>query len=132
MGVWAKHAVLALAVMLLLSNARCFAACAPGTFPFDVSSEAGRSPNCHHVPSAPAESQQHNNRESPNTHDHSCVHDLLITAITDNHTVPVALPLVAFSASVIPYPFADAARVAASDVSPPIPFHPGLTIVIRV
>lgn len=131
MGVWPKHSVVALAVMLLLSNARCFAACAPGTFALNVPSESGKSSDCHRVPSAPAESQ-HDNRESPDTHDHSCVHDLLITAVTGNHSIPVAVPLIAFSTSVVPYRFVIAGRVAQTDVSPPIRSHPGLTIVIRV
>jgi hypothetical protein len=131
MGVSPKHAVVALAVTLLLSNARCFAACSPGTIAVDVSSESGKSSDCHRGRSEPAESQ-HSNRESPDTHNHSCVHDLLITAVTDNHTIPLAFPLITFSASVVPHAFATAGPVAGTDVSPPIRSHPGLTIVIRV
>lgn len=133
MVVCAKHAVVALAFTLLLSNAWCFAVCPPGPAPSRVFSESGKSSDCHHKPAVPVQSEQQSGRETSDGHDHSCVHDLLLTAVTDNnHTIPAAFPTIEFSSPVVPYILVLAGRVAGTDVSPPVRSHPGLTIVIRV
>ena len=132
MVVWAKHAVVALAVTLLFSNARCFAICPPPHTPYPVSSESGKSSDCHYKAAVPVQSEQHSDRESRDTHDNSCLHDLLLTAVTDNHTIPVAFPTIEFSSSVVPYVLVLAGSIAGTDASPPSRSHPGLTIVIRV
>lgn len=136
MSVWAKHALVVLAVMLSLGNAKCFASCSPEIVAAGSRfSESGKpvSGDCHKHSSNQREG--HQNRDSHGEKPHSCLHDALLTAATDTYNTSSVstsgFPVVeGFFAS--PASFVPARRPHVSDLSPPFRLHPNLTIVIRV
>lgn len=138
MSVGAKHALVVLAVMLSLGNAKCFASCSPEIAAAGTRSESTKPVrgDCHQHSSTDQKDHQENNRDSHGGgKPHSCLHDALAVATDTYNTFSlstIGFPA-AFAFSASPDCFVPARRLLVSDLSPPpIRLHPNLTIVIRV
>jgi hypothetical protein len=134
----AKHALVVLAIMLSLANAKCFATCSPNVVAATALGSKPTKPvsgDCHKHSSPQREGHENKEGNSHEGKSHSCLHDALVTAATDTYNTSSLLtdPFpAAFGFSAVCDDFIPTGRVLISDLSPPLRLHPNLTIVIRV